>query len=236
MIQKDNKNELLDGIKLSIPICLGYIPVSFAFGMMARQGGLSAWIAVLISMTNLTSAGQFAGTELILNGALYIEIAVTTFVINLRYMLMSLSLSQKVDENMPFATRAILSFGITDEIFAVASQRKGQVSGYFFAGLIIAPYFGWALGTLLGAVAANILPPIIISALGISIYGMFLAIIIPPAKQERSVLIVILISVILSSLFFYVPVLKGLSSGWSIIICTMVASSVGAVLFPVEKA
>ncbi len=229
-----DKEQFISGVKQSLPICLGYIPVSFAFGMMAHRGGLSAWVAVLISMTNLTSAGQFAGTELILSGALYIEIAVTTFVINLRYMLMSLSLSQKVDESMPFLTRAALSFGITDEIFAITSRQKGALSSSFFAGVIIAPYLGWALGTLLGAVAADVLPSVLINALGIAIYGMFLAIIIPPATKQKSVFTVVALSAALSCLFFYLPALTALSSGWSIIICSVISSGVCALAFPVK--
>ena len=141
------------------------------------------WIAVLISMTNLTSAGQFAGTALIISGGMYIEIAVTTFVINIRYMLMSLSLSQKVDDRMTLPQRLGLSFGVTDEIFAVAMQQKGLINARYLTGLILTPYFGWALGTFLGAAATGVLPLAVRTALGIAIYGMFIAIIVPPSKM-----------------------------------------------------
>src|SRR5512138_656281 len=154
------------GLKDGLPICLGYLSVSFAFGMMATQGGLPVWAALLISMTNLTSAGQFAGTALILSGGLYLEIAVTTFVINIRYMLMSLSLSQKVDDAMTNLERWVLSFGVTDEIFAVAMQQQGSVNARYLSGLIATPYFGWALGTLLGATATGLLPAGVRTALG----------------------------------------------------------------------
>ena len=233
--KQEKKSRFLRGLKDGIPICLGYLSVSFAFGMMAREGGLPVWIAVLISMTNLTSAGQFAGTALILSGGMYLEIAVTTFVINIRYMLMSLSLSQKVEEKMSAGARAVLSFGITDEIFAVAMQEKGSVTAPYFAGLITAPYFGWALGTFLGAAATGFLPASVRSALGIAIYGMFLAIIIPPAKKERCVLLVVLIAVLLSCLLRYLPFLRALSSGWVIILCAVLASAAGAALFPIRE-
>jgi predicted branched-subunit amino acid permease len=234
--EEQQKTELTfrKGLKDGIPICLGYISVSFAFGMMAVQGGLPVWVALLISMTNLTSAGQFAGTALILSGGMYIEIAVTTFVINIRYMLMSLSLSQKVETAMTNLERWVLSFGVTDEIFAVAMQQKGEINARYFSGLIATPYIGWALGTLLGATATGFLPPSVRSALGIAIYGMFIAIIIPPAKKVRPIAIVIVLSALLSCFFKYVPVVNSLSGGWVIIICAVIASALAAFRWPVD--
>jgi len=204
--------------------------------MMATQGGLPVWVALLISMTNMTSAGQFAGTELILSGGLYIEIAVTTFVINIRYMLMSLSLSQKVDEAMTSLERWVLSFGVTDEIFAVSMQQKGSINARYLSGLIATPYIGWTLGTLLGGTATNLLPMGVRTALGIAIYAMFIAIIIPPAKKSRPVLKVILLSVALSCIFKWVPGLNLISSGWVIIICAVIASAYAALRYPVHDA
>lgn len=224
------------GLKDGLPICLGYISVSFAFGMIATQGGLPVWVALLISMTNMTSAGQFAGTELILSGGLYIEIAVTTFVINIRYMLMSLSLSQKVDEAMTSFERWVLSFGVTDEIFAVSMQQKGSINARYLSGLIATPYIGWTLGTLLGGTATNLLPMGVRTALGIAIYAMFIAIIIPPAKKSRPVAKVILLSVTLSCIFKWVPGLNLISSGWVIIICAVIASAYAALRYPVHDA
>jgi len=224
------------GLKDGLPICLGYISVSFAFGMMATQGGLPVWVALLISMSNLTSAGQFAGTSLILSGGLYIEIAVTTFVINIRYMLMSLSLSQKIDEAMTTLQRWVLSFGVTDEIFAVAMQQHGSINAHYFSGLIAMPYLGWTVGTLLGGTATNLLPVGVRTALGIAIYGMFIAIIIPPAKESLPVAKVILIAVVLSCIFKLTPGLNLLSSGWVIIICAVIASAYAALRYPVDDA
>lgn len=223
------------GLKDGLPICLGYLSVSFAFGMMATQGGLPVWAALLISMTNLTSAGQFAGTALILSGGLYLEIAVTTFVINIRYMLMSLSLSQKVDDAMTNLERWVLSFGVTDEIFAVAMQQQGSVNARYLSGLIATPYFGWALGTLLGATATGLLPAGVRTALGIAIYGMFLAIIIPPARHSTPVLRVVLIASVISCAFKWIPGINRLSDGWVIILCAVIASVYAALRYPVDE-
>ncbi len=223
------------GLRDGLPICLGYLSVSFTFGMMVVQHDLPAWIAMLISMTNLTSAGQFAGTDLIIQGAMYVEVAVTTFVINIRYMLMSLSLSQKVEAKMSTFQRLILSFGITDEVFAVAMQQKEAVNSRYFAGLIVTPYCGWALGTLLGATATSFLPLSVRTALGIAIYGMFLAILIPPARKSKAILLVIAIAAIIRCGFAWIPVLNQLSSGWVIIICAVIAAAFAAWRFPLRE-
>lgn len=222
------------GLRDGLPICLGYISVSFAFGIMATQGGLPVWVVLLISMTNLTSAGQVAGTQLILTGGMYIEIAVTTLIINLRYMLMSLSLSQKVEPRMTGLQRCILSFGITDEVFAVAIQQKEEVGAKYLAGLILTPYVGWALGTLLGATAAELLPLSLRNALGIAIYGMFIAIIVPPACKAKPIAMVVLLAAVLSCCFKWIPGLNRISTGWVIILCAVVVSAYAAVRYPID--
>ena len=229
-------NSYAKGFRDGIPIGLGYLSVSFTFGMMAVSMGLPVWAAVLISMTNLTSAGQFAGLSLIVSGAPMVEMALTQFIINLRYALMSLSLSQKLDKTVTTFERCLIAFGNTDEIFAVSSGQKGTVGKRYMAGLITAPYLGWTLGTLVGAAASTILPTSIRTALGIAIYGMFIAIIVPPAKHLKSVRIVLAISVVLSCLFAWLPLLKNISSGFVIIICTILAAAFGAKFFPVEEA
>ncbi len=230
-----SSNSFFSGIKDGIPIGLGYLSVSFTFGIMAVNSGLSVWIAVLISMTNLTSAGQFAGIGLICAGASYIEMALAQLVINLRYALMSLSLTQKTDKSFNIIHRLVLSFGITDEIFAVASGKTHEIGIKYMYGLITIPFFGWTTGTLIGAIAGSILPDSIASALNIAIYGMFLAIIIPPAKKSRPVLWVIILSVAISFIFHYIPYLSELSEGFVIIICALVASGFGALFFPVKE-
>lgn len=223
------------GLRDGIPICLGYLSVSFTFGMMATNGGLPVWFSVVISMTNLTSAGQFAGTAIIIAAGSLIELAVTTFIINIRYMLMSLSLSQKVDPKMSLAARFAIAFGITDEIFAVSMQQKERINTKYFTGLILTPYFGWALGTFLGAGAAQLLPESARGALGIAIYGMFLAIIIPPARKSKAIFFTIAVAAGLSCVFRYVPFINQLSAGWVIIICAVVSSMLSAVIFPVKE-
>lgn len=225
----------LKGLKHGVPIGLGYLSVSFTFGIKAVADGLTPMQALLISMTNLTSAGQFAGLPLIVAQASLIEAALTQFVINLRYALMSLSLSQKMDKDMTTPRRMFFSFANTDEIFAVASSQPGKVGHVYLDGLMIAPYIGWALGTLLGAVAGQLLPEFVRTCLGIAIYGMFLAIILPPARKEHPVRVVVLVAVALSLCFRYIPALSGVSSGFVIIICAVAASALGAVLFPVKE-
>lgn len=227
------KSAYLYGVQNGIPICLGYISVSFTFGMMCTEHNLPFWIAVLISMTNLTSAGQFAGTALIINGGNLFEIGVTTFVINIRYLLMSLSLSQRIDSNLSMPQRLLMSFGVTDEIFGVSMQHKGKIPFAYFLGLMTAPFWGWAFGTLIGATAVSLLPDMVRSALGIAIYGMFLAVIIPPARTEHVMAFVIAIAAAISCFFYYLPVLNQLSSGWVIIICAVLTSSFAAIKWPI---
>ncbi len=227
-------SDFKEGALGGVPIALGYLSVSFAYGIMAAGGGIDPLSAVLISMTNLTSAGQLAGTQLIIDGATYFQIAVTTLVINLRYMLMSLSLSQRIDPKMSTGERLLVSYGITDEIFAVAYQREKAPNTPYMLGLISLPYVGWTLGTLLGATAGNILPERLCSALGIAIYGMFVAIVIPQCRKSHPCLVVVAVAAALSCLLKYVPVLSSVPTGWAIIICTVAASVLGAVLYPEE--
>ena len=174
------KNTFLKGITDGLPICFGYLSVAFAFGIFAVENGLSALHAVLISMTNVTSAGQLAAVPIIAGGGTLIELAVTQLVINLRYSLMSVSLSQKMKKSVGLLDKLIIAFVNTDEVFAVASGNEGRVGKSYMYGLIITPYLGWSAGTILGAVAGDILPSIVISSLGIAIYAMFVAIVVPP--------------------------------------------------------
>ncbi len=229
------KDAFFRGLHHGIPICLGYVSVAFTFGMMCTENGLPFWIAVLISLTNLTSAGQFAGTALIISGGSLIEIGITTFVINLRYMLMSLSISQKVDAALSIPKRMAMSFGVTDEIFGVSMQNKGNITFAYFMGLMALPILGWSGGTLVGATAVSLLPDMVRSALGIAIYGMFLAVIIPPARTERAIAWVIVIAALISCMLYYVPFFGGISSGWMIIICAVVTSTIAAILWPIAE-
>lgn len=223
------------GMRDGIPIAMGYVPVSFTFGLMAVSVGMTWWQALLISVTNLTSAGQFAGLDIMAAGGAYMEMALTEFIINLRYALMSLSLSQKLNNSMTLPHRFAISYGITDEIFGVASSRSGEVGKYYLYGLISIPFVGWQAGTLFGALLGGVLPPMVSDALGIAIYGMFLAIIIPQAREDSACLKVILAAVAMSCCFHWIPFLKHVSSGFVIIICAVAASALGAWLYPIEE-
>jgi len=229
------KTAFRQGIRHGIPIGLGYLSVSFAFGMKAVGDGLTVLQAVLISMTNLTSAGQIAALPLMVGYASLAEMALTQLTINLRYALMSLSLSRKLDGSMGTLQRLVFSFANTDEIFAVASSQPGKVGKHYLYGLMVAPWIGWSLGTFLGAAAGTLLPAFVRTALGIAIYGMFLAIILPPARRSRPVRVVVLIAVALSLCFRYIPWLSTVSSGFVIIICGVLAAAAGAWLFPAEE-
>jgi predicted branched-subunit amino acid permease len=215
-----------------MPICLGYLSVSFAFGIFAVAQGLIVWEAILISMVNVTSAGQLAGVPLFISGAPFYEMAATQLVINLRYALMSISLSQKVDRTVRLPDRFVISFVNTDEVFAVASSQPGEVGRSYLYGLIIPPYVGWAFGTAIGALAGNILPEILVSALGIAIYGMFFSILLPAARDDRGVLFAELLAAAISCILFYVPIFSFVSQGFAIIIASVIASAVLAFLIP----
>ena len=228
-------NKIKAGLRDGIPIAAGYFSVSFTFGMLAVQDGMSPFHAVLISLLNLTSAGQFAGLTVIVSGASLLEMALTQLVINIRYALMSVSLSQKLDSSVKTFQRMLIAYGNTDEIFAVASSKPGSVGSRYIYGLIFLPVLGWVGGTLTGAVASTLLPAAVISALGVALYGMFIAIVVPVAKESREVLIVVGAALVFSTAFYYLPVLQEISSGFTIIICTVAAAGIGAVLFPVKE-
>lgn len=227
-----NKSAFFKGLIDGVPIGLGYLSVSFAFGIFAVNSGLSAVEASLISMTCLTSAGQLAAVPIMTGGGSLIELIVSQIVINLRYSLMSISLSQKLDSDVTAADRFAIAFFNTDEIFAVASGQPGRVSRRYLYGLGVVPWLGWAGGTIIGAMAGNILPAVVTSSLGVAIYGMFIAIVVPVARQERSVALCVAIAVALSCCFAWVPALHRVPSGFVVIICAVLASAVMAVLAP----
>ena len=230
------QTSFLKGIKDGFPICIGYLSISFAFGIYACSCGLSVWEAVIMSLTNLTSAGQLASVPIIVAGGTLAELAVSQIVINMRYALMSVSLSQKLGKSVKMLDRFIIAFANTDEVFAVASSNEETVGKRYLYGLILTPPLGWTLGTLLGAAAGNILPAMLVSALGIAIYGMFIAIVMPKAKTEKPTALCVAVAIILSCLFYYVPTLKAIPAGFTIIICAVVASGIFAFLAPLNIA
>ena len=225
------RSDFLKGMTHGIPIALGYISVSFGFGIAAVRAGLSVAAAVGISASNLTSAGQAAGVEIIAAGGTLIELALSQLVINLRYSLMGLSLSQKLDDSFTVPHRLLASYGITDEIFAVAAAQPGKLKPSYMYGLILISALGWTGGTLLGAVAGQALPQMFTAAMGILLYGMFIAIIIPPSRKSRSVFGAVLIAALISLLFKFV--FTKISVGFAIIISASVAAAVMALIAPV---
>ena len=208
----------------------GYFAVSFSFGILAMQGGLSVIQAALTSLTNMTSSGQFAGLQIIVAGGTLIELILTQVIINMRYSLMSLALSPKLDEKIRLWQRLLIAFANTDEIFAVAMSREQSLSFPYMVGLQLLPIFGWTAGTATGAIAGNLLPAALTAALGIALYGMFIAVVVPVARRSRPVLLSAFIAITISSILYVLKV----SAGISIIISTVVASALMAFLHPIE--
>ncbi len=229
------ETSFIKGIKDGLAICFGYFGVSFAFGIFAVSSGLTIWQAVIISMTNLTSAGQFAAVPVIAGGGTLLELGIGQLIINLRYMFMSVSLSQKLGKSVRFFDRLLISFANTDEIFAVATSNKNDVGRKYMYGLAITPFLGWTIGTLLGATMGNILPEIVVSALGIAIYAMFVAIVMPQMKANKKILYCVLFGIGLSCTFCYLPALKPVPNGFVIIICSVLASTIFAIFAPIEN-
>jgi len=227
--------EYTAGMKAGMPVCIGYFSVSFGFGAMAIAQGLQVLHAVLISATNLTSAGQFAGLTVIAAGAALIEMVLTQLVINSRYALMSLALGPRFGPSVSTGKRLLCAFFNTDEVFALGMARGQQLTASYFLGAGTVAAIGWVGGTAMGALAGSVLPLSVRAALGVMLYGMFIAIVVPPARQERSVLAVAALALVLSCLFAWVPVLQAVSSGISIVLCTVTAAAVCAWLFPVAE-
>ena len=228
-------NEYRTGVSRGLPVGMGYFSVSFGFGAMAVSQGLRVFDATLISLTNVTSAGQFAGLTVIVAMATLWELILTQLIINSRYALMSLALSQRMGQRIGFLPRLVIAFFNTDEIFALAMAREVPLTVPFMLGLGTLPILGWTLGTLCGALAGSILPVSIQAALGVMLYGMFIAIVVPPAKNDKAVLAAVILAMTFSTLFTLVPLLKQVSAGISIVICTVAAAAICAVLFPIAE-
>lgn len=228
-----NWKEYRTGVSRGLPVGTGYFSVSFGFGAMAVSQGLKVFDATLISLTNVTSAGQFAGLTVIVAAATLWEMILTQLIINSRYALMSLALSQRMGQRIGFLPRLIIAFFNTDEIFALAMSRVEPLTVPFMLGLGTLPIIGWTLGTLCGALAGSILPASIQAALGVMLYGMFIAIVVPPAKQDKKILAAVILALVFSSAFTWIPLLQQTSAGISIVICTVAAAAICAALFPI---
>lgn len=232
--RRDNKMWFRRGITNGIPIALGYFAVSFTLGIAARKAGLTAWQGALASATTVASAGEYAGFTVIQAGAGLIEMAIMMLVINARYMLMSCSLSQKLDPDLPFFHRLLLGWGITDEIFGVSVCVPDRLNPFYNYGMMAISIPAWTVGTYLGIAVGDILPVRVMSALSVGLYGMFLAIIIPPARKNKVIAGLVVISMAASFAAQHVPLLMNLSGGMRTILLTVMIAGVAAVLFPVK--
>ena len=227
--------EFTAGMRSGMPVCVGYFSVSFGFGAMAVAQGLSVWHAILISATNLTSAGQFAGLTVIAAGAAIIEMILTQLVINSRYALMSLALGQRFGPEVSTGKRLAAAFFNTDEVFALGMAREGKLTASYFLGAGTVAAIGWTAGTAMGAFAGSLLPPMIRAALGVMLYGMFIAIVVPQAREEKPLLLSLVLALVFSCLFTWVPGLNRVSAGLAIVICTVAAATICALVFPVDE-
>lgn len=223
------------GMRDGIPICLGYFAVSFALGIAGRGVGMNAVQAFVMSLTMVASAGQFAAITLIGAGAGIIEMITTTVVVNLRYLLMSCSLTQKLSPETKLLHRLALSYCMTDEIFGLSISVDGFLRPVYTYGITVISVSGWCLGTVLGVIAGNILPALVTNALGVAMYGMFLAIIIPPAKENHFLGALVAVSMAASGLFSILPYLRAISSGFRVIILTILIAGIAAVIHPIEE-
>ena len=233
MKKSENKYFFLKGIKVGMPICLGYLAVSFTLGITARNAGLTAWQAFLASLTTNASAGQYAGFTVIAAAGSYMEMAIMELVANARYLLMSCSLSQKLGSETGLLHRLMVGFDVTDEIFGVSVSVPGKLNPFYNYGMMAVAIPGWSLGTLFGVIMGNVLPDNIVSALSVGLYGMFIAIIIPPARKNKVLAGLIIISMAASFFFSRQPLLAQISPGIRTIILTVMIAGIAAVLFPV---
>jgi len=231
-MHSESKKIFLRGVKDGMPIAAGYFAVSFALGIFARQCGVGAFDATVASILTMASAGQYQGFSMIAARAAIWEVIVLTVVINARYLLMSCALSQKLSPSVPMWQRLMLGECITDEIFAISAAYPGHLAPVYSYGAFSVACPGWALGTLLGVVMGNILPAAVVNALGVGLYGMFIAIIIPPAKKNKVVAGVVVLAMLMSFGASYLPFL---SDGMKVLLVTVILASGAALLFPVKE-
>ncbi len=230
-----HQHNYIRGMRQGIPVGLGYFVVSFTIGIAARKADLTPVQAAVMSFTNNTSAGQFASFALIASGAPYLEMAISQAVINLRYCLMSCALSQKLDKELPFYHRLFVAFGVTDEIFGLSISQKGKLDPWYTYGVMSVAIPGWSLGTLAGVLSTGVLPQTFLNAMNMALYGMFIAIFMPAAREDKKLLPIIAAAMALSALVPMAPLFDFISSGMKIIVLTLAISGAAAVLMPVPE-
>lgn len=228
------KKAFFDGLRDGLPIGLGYFAVAFSLGIVARNAGLTPLQGFIASFTNVASAGEYALFTSIQAAASYLEIALITLVVNARYLLMSTALTQRFNPRTPLIHRFLVGFGITDEIFGITIARQGFINPIYNYGALLVAVPLWSAGTSLGIIAGNFLPARVVSALSVALYGMFLAIIVPPAKKSRVIMIAVLVSFAASYASTIIPVINGLSGGTRTIILTVLIATVTAILKPIS--
>ena len=232
--EKDNRSIFISGIKDAVPIGLGYFAVAFSLGIAAKNASLSPFQSFLASLLCNASAGEYAGFTTIAAQSAYIEIAIITLIANARYLLMSCAMSQRINPDMPFFHRFFMAFDITDELFAINISRPGYLNPLYTYGAMLCAMPFWAGGTAVGAIAGNILPTRLVSAFSVALYGMFLAVIIPPSRKDKILRYIIITCFIVSFGATYLPYISELSEGTRTILLTIVLSSVASILFPKE--
>lgn len=230
-----NKNAFINGIRDGVPIALGYFSVAFSLGIVAKKAGLNPFQGFLSSMLNHASAGEYAEFTVIIANAPYFEMAFIIFITNIRYLLMSCSLSQKFDSDTSYIHRLLVGFGITDEIFGISIGRAGSLNPYYNYGAMALALPSWSLGTAIGIVAGNILPASIVSALSVALYDMFIAIIIPAAKTDKIVGIVVILSFLASFIVSRIPLFSHISDSMKISLLTVLIAGIAAFLFPIKE-
>lgn len=235
MNRMERKNEFLEGVKVGIPVAVGYIPIAVAFGLLARSSDIPNYVTMLMSFLIYAGASQFIGINLLALGVSYSEIVMTTFILNLRHFLMTATLSQKIDGEVSKKWRALLAFGVTDETFSVGVLRSDQkMSKYFIFGLNTIAFFSWNIGTWIGLFFAPSLPEVIKASMGIALYAMFIGLLVPNIRKSRAVLLISCMAIVINSLFHWLPIFAEFSKGWGIIAATIVSAAIGAYIYPEE--
>ncbi len=231
----DQKKEFREGMRDGMPIAIGYFAVAFTLGIQCKAVGMTVWQAAIMSLVNVTSAGEFAGVSIIAAGGSYLSMALSQLIINLRYMLMSFALSQKVEPELSVPHRMGIAFGVTDEIFGIGIGREGRLQPAYSYGAMLVAIPGWTAGTALGVIMGTILPEGIVSALSVALYGMFIAIIMPKAREDRHVTMAVLFSMAASYACSVIPGVRDIASGTRIILLTVVIALAAALIFPKEE-